>query len=55
MPCLMQYIFMSSLDVDDVVPDVDLVSKFSLLITKLNACVIHLEQFPIKVEVYGLS
>jgi len=42
-----------SLDVDDVVPDVDLVSKFSLLITKLNACVIHLEQFPIKMYDLG--
>ena len=30
--------------------DPDLVAKFSLLITKLNACVNHLEQFPIKVS-----
>ena len=29
--------------------DPDLVAKFSLLILKLNACVNHLEQFPIKV------
>jgi len=33
--------------------DPDLVAKFSLLITKLNACVNHLEQFPIKMYDIG--
>ena len=35
--------------------DPDIVSKFSMLISKLNACVNHLEQFPIKVGEYNKS
>merc|ERR1719410_2827726 len=32
----------------DELPDPDSVSNFTMLVTKLNACVNHLEQFPIK-------
>ena len=34
-------------DTEDL-PDTDSVSNFTMLVTKLNACVNHLEQFPIK-------
>jgi len=37
----------------EVCMDSDLVAKFSLLISKLNACVNHLEQFPIKMYDLG--
>ena len=38
-----------SVEAEEVWMDEEVVAKFSLLINKLNACVIHLEQFPIKV------
>ena len=37
-----------SADSEDCLPDPDMVSNFTMLVTKLNACVNHLEQFPIK-------
>jgi E3 ubiquitin-protein ligase TRIP12 len=40
-------------DSDDVTLESETVSKFSLLISKLNACVNHLEQFPIKMYELG--
>ncbi|XP_023345840.1 E3 ubiquitin-protein ligase TRIP12 [Eurytemora carolleeae] len=40
-------------DADEVSLDPEIVSKFSLLISKLNACVNHLEQFPIKMYELG--
>ena len=32
----------------DELPDADAVSNLTMLVSKLNACVNHLEQFPIK-------
>ena len=37
-----------SAEAEDCLPDPDMVSNFTMLVSKLNACVNHLEQFPIK-------
>ena len=37
-----------SLDSEEL-PDAEAVAKFQMFVQKMNACVTHLEQFPIKV------
>ena len=44
------HLLLSSSGEGEVTLDPDIVAKFSMLISKLNACVNHLEQFPIKVN-----